>query len=85
MAASIYSRTFQKAAELLGGRARLCRHLQVPADALEAWIEDEAVPPQMIFLRAVDVILDETAPPGSDPGEPPAPREAADGASSAYY
>lgn len=85
MATSIYSRALQKAAELLGGRARLCRHLQVPSEVLQEWIEDKAVPPQMIFLRAVDVILDETAPPDSDPGDAPAPREAAGGEEPARY
>ena len=84
---SIHSRTLQKAAELLGGRARLCRHLQVPASALDEWIEGRSVPPQMIFLRAVDVILNETTPPESDPGDPSAPREAAgpEGASCMWY
>jgi hypothetical protein len=83
MAASVYSRTLQKAAELLGSRAKLCRALQVPAAELQKWIDDKAAPPLGIFLRAVDLIIDETPPPaagsgsGSGPGEPPAPREAA--------
>jgi hypothetical protein len=77
VAASVYSRTFQKAAELLGGRAKLCRHLRVPADELDKWLADKAVPPIGIFLRAVDLIIEETPPPAesSDPGETPSPRE----------
>jgi hypothetical protein len=76
LAASVYSRTLQKAAELLGGRAKLCRHLRVPSEDLQKWIDDKAVPPQGIFLRAVDVIIDETpAPAESDPGDPPSPRD----------
>ena len=77
MAASIYSRTLQKAAELIGGQAKLGRHLRAPAAELQKWIDDKAVPPMGIFLRAVDLIIDETPPPvdsgGSD--EPPAPRD----------
>ena len=83
MASSVYSRTFQKAAELIGGYAKLCRHLQVPPDKLQQWILDKAVPPMGIFLRAVDLLLDETpAPPGGDAGETPAPRDCAAGTGS---
>jgi len=88
LASSVYSRTLQKAAELSGGRAKLCRHLRVPMAELEKWIEDKAVPPLAIFLRAVDLVIDETPPPAdSGPGEPPAPRDcssAADGSASRY-
>ena len=77
MAASIISRTLQKAAELLGGRANLCKYLRVPSAELNRWIADEAEPPTGIFLRAVDLILDETPPPAeSEPGDPPSPRDA---------
>jgi hypothetical protein len=73
----VYSRTLQKAAELIGGRAKLCRHLHVPAAELQKWIDDKAVPPIGIFLRVVDFIIEETPPPGdsSDPGEPTPPRD----------
>jgi hypothetical protein len=78
VASSVYSRTLQKAAELVGGHAKLCRRLHVPMDELQKWIDDRAVPPIAIFLRAVDLVIDETAPPAdSGPGEPPAPRDCA--------
>lgn len=80
MASSVYSRTLQKAAELLGSRQKLARHLRVPLAELEKWIAGVAVPPTGTFLRAVDVVIVETqAPSGgepSDPGEPPPSREA---------
>ena len=45
---------------------------------LQKWIEDKAAPPIAIFLRAVDLVIDETPPPAdSEPGDPPAPREGA--------
>jgi hypothetical protein len=77
VAASVYSRTFQKASELLGGHAKLCRHLRVPLTDLEKWIADKGVPPIGIFLRAVDLILQETPAPPSDTGsdDPAAPRD----------
>jgi hypothetical protein len=83
VAVSVYSRALQRAAALLGGRARLCRHLRVPAAELDRWIADEAEPPRGIFLKVVDLIIDETPVPGdSDPGEPPAPRDASPGGDS---
>jgi len=78
MAASVYSRALQKAAELLGGRDRLSKVLQVPRADIDKWIAEEAKPPREIFLRIVDLILEETGPAGEpgDKSEPPA-RDAA--------
>src|SRR5258706_3558722 len=76
MAPSVYSRTLRKAAELIGGQAKLCRHLRVPATELQNWLDDKSVPPMGIFLRAVDVIIEETPPPADSGGaQPPAPRD----------
>jgi hypothetical protein len=87
VASSVYSRTLQKAAQLLGSRAKLCRHLQVPLAELQKWIEDKQAPPIAIFLKAVDLIIEETPPPGSsEAGEPPPSRDCCPGAgSSALY
>ena len=83
MASSVYSRTLQKAAELIGGYAKLSRHLRVPVAELQRWIEDRAVPPMGVFLRAVDLILEETPPPsGADTPDPAAPRDCSAGAGS---
>jgi len=76
-AASVYSRALQKAAELVGGRDELARILQVPAAELERWIVDEAKPSREIFLRVVDLILDETASGATDDSGPPPGRDAA--------
>ena len=87
MASSIFSRTLQKAAELAGGRDALCKELRISASNLEKWIADQAPPPRSVFLRAVDFILDETAPPGSaDAADPPAPRDCSSiGDASSYF
>jgi len=83
VASSVYSRTLSKAAELIGGHAKLCRHLHVPAADLEKWIADRAVPPIGVFLRAVDLIIEQTPPPAGD-SEPddPAPRDCSSGSDS---
>ena len=87
MPATVYSRTLQKAAELIGGGAELCRYLQVPEPDLKKWLEDRTIPPMGVFLRAVDFIISETPAPSSassDPGDPPAPRDAAAADGSAF-
>jgi hypothetical protein len=78
MSSSVYSRTFQKAAELAGGQKKLARYLRVPLSDLEKWIAGKDAPPMASFLRAVDLVLDETpSPSGSEAGDPPAPRDCA--------
>lgn len=79
MSASVYSRAVRKATELLGGREKLSKVLQVPGAEIDKWIADQAKPPREIFLRIVDLILDETGPSGDagDAPEPPPSRDAA--------
>jgi hypothetical protein len=80
----VYSRTFQKAAELLGDRKALARELQVPMADLEKWIAGSAKPPMQVFLRAIDLVLDETAPQGglSEPPDGAPSRDCAGGSHS---
>ena len=79
MVDKVYSRTFAKAVELIGGRRELARELRVPLADLDRWISGNAKPPLQIFLKAIDLVLDETAPQGglSEPGESAPPREGA--------
>ena len=83
MAASVYSRALQKAAELVGGREQLSRRLQVPLADVETWIADKGKPSREVFLRIVDVLLDESSAAGEAP-EPPSSRDAA-GSSERYF
>jgi len=80
VATSVYSRAVRKAAELAGGREKLSRMLQVPLAEIEKWIADKGKPPREIFLRVVDVIIDDSGMPESSPAEPP-PAQDASGAS----
>lgn len=79
MTPTVHSRALQKAEELLGGRRNLAKFLQVPAAEIDKWIADQAKPPREIFLRVVDLILDETRPASGDEEsqEPPPARDAA--------
>jgi hypothetical protein len=81
VASSVYSRAVRKAAELLGGRENLARILNIPVADVNKWIGGEK-PPREIFLRVVDLIIDETAPPGdSAESDDAAPRDCAPAAS----
>ena len=77
MPTSVYARTLQKAAAAAGGQKRLARLLRVPLADLEKWIAGKDEPPTAVFLKAVDLVLDQTSPGGSEPGDPPAPRDCA--------
>ena len=62
---------------MVGGRERLARMLQVPLSEIEKWLLGEKKPPREIFLRVVDLIIDDSAAPGDAPGAPPAGQDAA--------
>ena len=81
MTSSVYSRALIKAAELLGGRDELARELHVPAAEIEKWVAGDAKPPREIFLRIVDIILDETGPGSADDSSEPPPERDASGPS----
>jgi hypothetical protein len=57
---TIYNRTLQKAAEILGSERALARYLRVPLPDLFVWMRPGAVsPPAAVFLKAVDVVLND--------------------------
>ena len=55
--ATVYSRTLQRACEVLGGLDALARHLRVAPADLARWIDARGQPPLDVFLAAVDVVL----------------------------
>jgi hypothetical protein len=55
--ATVYSRTLQRACEVLGGIRQLADHLHVDAAELNRWIDARGQPPLEVFLAAVDVVL----------------------------
>ena len=55
--ATVYSRTLQRACEILGGPQALAQHLKVKAGDLVRWIDGQTLPPMDVFLAAVDLVL----------------------------
>jgi len=52
-----YVRALHRACLVLGGLAQLASHLQVSDHAVRTWLEGREVPPDSIFLAAVEIIL----------------------------
>ena len=86
MAVGVHSRALRKAAELVGGNSRLAKILGVKPVEVEKWLAADDALPRDVFLRIVDLILDETAPPSTtdENGEPPVPRSGAGPTASDY-
>ena len=74
-APSVYIRAVQKAIEITGGRKALAERLGVKPTEIEKWLDGKAQVPHETFLRIIDIVIEELAPPGEpDPGDPPSPR-----------
>ena len=57
---SVYDRILHKAAAIVGGERALARYLKVPQEELYAWMRPGAAPPPAaVFLKAVDVVLND--------------------------
>jgi hypothetical protein len=59
---SVRARTLCRAAEILGGRAALRKYLNVSALCLAAWMNGADPAPTYIFLKAVDLVMEELTP-----------------------
>lgn len=83
----LFVAALRRAAEILGGMEVLQKHLQVPRSELDNWLAGKSLPPKGIFLRVVDVLLNDESlreaeetdapprtkppPPKGDPDIPP--------------
>jgi hypothetical protein len=86
MATQVMSRTFEKAAELAGGQKALARRLRVPLGELQKWIAGQGQPPMAIFLKAVDLVLEQTPPAAaSEAGDTPPPRDCSPAGGSPHF
>jgi hypothetical protein len=54
-------RTLRKAEKILGGRSELRKYLNVSAICLAAWMAGLDTAPTDVFLKAVDVVMDNPA------------------------
>jgi hypothetical protein len=57
--AAMVRRIFVRAAERLGSAAELGRHLGLSYAELRPYLYGQAMPPETILLRAVDIVIDE--------------------------
>ena len=72
--AHIYIRTLHDACKALGGEHKLAQHLDVDVKAVENWLNGIGRPPDIVFLRCLD-LLQELAP-GPERGTGPShPRQ----------
>jgi len=55
-------RTLRRAAEILGGPAQLRKYLNVSALCLAAWMTGADTAPTYVFLKAVDLVMEEVIP-----------------------
>lgn len=59
MARSAKNEAVKVAAEIVGGPAKLRDRLQASSADMAAWLAGTKEPPQDVFLRVVEIILDE--------------------------
>lgn len=52
----IYIRTLHEACLALGGEHKLAAYLRVSVQDVEAWLNGRGVPPDLVFLRCVDLV-----------------------------
>lgn len=55
---SVHAKTLQRAAEIVGGEQQLALRLKVTPSHLALWIQGIEPPPGDIFLKAVDLVVD---------------------------
>jgi hypothetical protein len=70
---SVQARALHRAAAAIGGLHQLATHLKVSDEYIREWMFDVGSPPNGVFLRVIELLLDQTA--------EPSPQYAADGMS----
>ena len=53
----VYLKAIRRASEILGGAYPLAVRMETTPEEVQAWLDGSAVPDEVAFLRAVDVIL----------------------------
>jgi hypothetical protein len=59
MEGELKARVLRRACDIAGGRERLAGRLDVEMHALEFWMSGRATPPERVFLRVVDIVLED--------------------------
>ena len=61
---SVQARALHRAAAVIGGLLPLSRHLGVPDQSVREWMFDVGSPPNGVFLRVIDLLLEQPVPEG---------------------
>jgi hypothetical protein len=61
---SVQARALHRAAAVIGGLLPLSRHLGVPDQNVREWMFDVGSPPNGVFLRVIDLLLEQPVPEG---------------------
>lgn len=54
---TVYTRTMRRALDALGGPAQLSEVLGVSASEIHGWANGHAIPPPGMFLKAIDLLM----------------------------
>jgi len=54
---TVYTRVLHRACQIAGGVETLAARLRVPVPTLYRWLDGEAEPPTLVFLKAVDIVM----------------------------
>jgi hypothetical protein len=55
--ASVYARTLHRACLIVGGIRQLAERLEVPEADVRRWLKGEDIPPEEVFVAAVEIVL----------------------------
>ena len=56
---SVQARALHRASATIGGLLALSRYLGIPDQTIREWMFDVGSPPNGVFLRVIDLLLDE--------------------------
>jgi len=59
---SVQARALHRASATVGGLPMLARYLQVPDQHIREWMFDVGAPPNGVFLKVIELLLDAPAP-----------------------
>jgi len=59
---TVEDRALRKAVELAGSQRNLAERIGVEVEDVERWLAGASRPPREVFLRVVDLLLDELPP-----------------------
>jgi hypothetical protein len=63
---SVQARALHRASASIGGLLPLARYLGVPDQSIREWMFDVGSPPNGVFLRVIELLLDQSASVPSD-------------------